>query len=318
MSVQDFLTRLATIKRAPWQGGKAPHKPVMLLAVADWFEENSPAEALVTVDDTLVRLFKENWELLVPTEAYSATLLTQPFYYLKSEGFWTPVLGNGQPMEPQLKSIKRLYETNAAAQLSEAAFRCYQQPVERELIRTKLLDAYFPDTKQRYLDARGTDPLLTDIEADILMEPAHAPRYERRVKGLREWEGYIRYSKFADNLLYQYDYTCCITNLRIEGAPMMVEACHIKPHAICGINSLDNGLALCPNLHTAFDAGLISLSDDYTVLVREKLVENDSAYGLKALEGRKIRLPKEKRFWPGREWVRWQRDVNSISYCIVE
>jgi hypothetical protein len=42
MSVQDFLTRLASIKRAPWQGGKAPHKPVLLLAVADWFEENSP------------------------------------------------------------------------------------------------------------------------------------------------------------------------------------------------------------------------------------------------------------------------------------
>lgn len=62
-----------------------------------------------------------------------------------------------------------------------------------------------------------------------------------------------------------------------------------------------------PNLLTTFDAGLISLSDDYTVLVREKLVENDSVYGLKSLEGRKIRLPKERRFWPGREWVRWQR-----------
>jgi predicted restriction endonuclease len=47
MSVQDFLTRLATIKRAPWQGDKAPHKPVLLLAVADWFEENGPTAALV-------------------------------------------------------------------------------------------------------------------------------------------------------------------------------------------------------------------------------------------------------------------------------
>lgn len=315
MSVQDFLTRLATIKRAPWQGSKAPHKPVLLLAVADWFEENSPAAALVPVDETLVRRFKENWELLVPNKPYSATLLTQPFYYLKSEGFWTPVLGNGLPMEPRITSIKRLFETNAAARLSEAAFRYYLQPVERELIRTKLLDAFFPNTKQRYLDARGTDPLLTDIEADILLETIPAPRYERRVKGLREWEGFIRDSKFADNLLYQYDYACCITNLRIEGAPMMVEACHIKPHAICGINSLDNGLALCPNLHRAFDAGLISLNDDYTVLVREKLVENDSAYGLKALAGRKIRLPKEEKYWPGREWVRWQRGC--LLYNII-
>ncbi len=61
MTVLEFLTRLTTIKRAPWQGGKAPHKPVLLLAVADWFEEHGPTEALVPVDETLtervVRLF---------------------------------------------------------------------------------------------------------------------------------------------------------------------------------------------------------------------------------------------------------------------
>lgn len=308
MTVQEFLARLTTIKRAPWQGKKAPHKPVLLLAVADWFEAHSPTEPLVPVDETLVRLFKENWELLVPEQPHHEELLFRPLYHLKTDGIWLPMHSKGPLEEGQLRTDKNILKGGAYIILSEDAFRYYQQPVERELIRTKLLDAFFPDTKQRYLDARGTDPLLLDIEADILMEPAPAPRYERRVKGLREWEGYIRHSKFADNLLYQYDYTCCITNLRIEGAPMMVEACHIKPHAICGINSLDNGLALCPNLHTAFDAGLISLSDDYTVLVREKLVENDSVYGLKALEGRMIRLPKERRFWPGREWVRWQRN----------
>jgi len=30
-----------------------------------------------------------------------------------------------------------------------------------------------------------------------------------------------------------------------------------------------NGLALCPNLHRAFDRGLIAISDDYRVVVSE-------------------------------------------------
>ena len=34
MPVQDFLARLTHIRRA---NGKAPHKPVLLLALADWF-----------------------------------------------------------------------------------------------------------------------------------------------------------------------------------------------------------------------------------------------------------------------------------------
>jgi putative restriction endonuclease len=71
---------------------------------------------------------------------------------------------------------------------------------------------------------------------------------------------------------------------------------------------LDNGLALCPNLHTAFDVGLISLTDDYHVIVSNSLQEAETDYGLKKLEGKKIRLPREERFWPGREWVRWQRE----------
>ncbi len=61
MSVQDFLTRLATIKRAPWQGGKAPHKPVLLLAVADWFEEKIFIDNHLPFDGDLVNLIKKNW-----------------------------------------------------------------------------------------------------------------------------------------------------------------------------------------------------------------------------------------------------------------
>jgi len=308
MEIQNFLPKLAKLNRANVAGkGMAPHKPILLLALADWFEAHAPTETLLPFDEALVRLFKENWNLLAPSNyPYKPDLITKPFYYLRSEGFWTPMDQSGPMHEGENRSIKKLMAMNAAALLSDEAFRCYQNPVDRELIRMKLLDTYFPETKQRYIQAKGMDGLILDIEADILKEPSEAPRYGKIVRGMKEREGFIRHQKFADNLLYQYDYTCCITGLWVANAPM-VEACHIKPHYLCGINSLDNGLALCPNLHTAFDAGLISLSDDYEVLVSENLQETETAYSLKKLEGKKIRLPKEERFWPGLEWVRWQR-----------
>lgn len=314
MNLEAFLVQITRVKRAPWKNGKAPHKPILLLALADWFDRHQPVDALVPFDEDLVQLFKEDWGLLVDAASYSAALITQPFHYLHSDGFWTPVNGKGEWMQVQLKSIKRLYEENAAGRLSDDAFRYFQQPETRELIRMKLLDVYFPYTKHLYIAARGMDGLILDIEADVLRETTEgATRYERRVTGMKVWEGYIRSSKFVDNVRYHYDYTCCISGLRIDDYPMMVEACHIKRHSLCGINTVDNGLALCPNLHRAFDAGLISLTDDYKVIVKHKLVESDTSYSLKKLEGRKIRLPKEERFWPGREWVKWQREGN--EYC---
>ncbi len=308
MQLQGFLQKLSQLNRANVAGkGKAPHKPVFLLALADWFEENPTTSHTIPFDEKLITCFRENWELLVSQETYTGMLIVQPFFFLKSEGFWQPVFGNGQHMYTQVKSIKRLYETHAGGRLSDDAFRCYQNPVDRELIRMKLLDAYFPETKRRYIEAKGMDGLILDIEADVLKEPSYTPRYGRTVKGMKEREGYIRDQKFADNLLYHYQYTCCITGLWVADATM-VDACHIKPHALCGINSLDNGLALCPNLHHAFDGGMFSLTDDYHVIVSEKLVEADTAYSLKKLDGRKIRLPKKEKYWPGREWVRWQRE----------
>lgn len=99
--------------------------------------------------------------------------------------------------------------------LSDDAFRFYQNPVDRELIRMKLLNIFFRETKQRYIKTKGMDGLILDIEADILREPSDAPRYRygKIVLGMKEREGFIRDQKFADNLLYQYDYTCCITGL---------------------------------------------------------------------------------------------------------
>ena len=82
----------------------------------------------------------------------------------------------------------------------------------------------------------------------------------------------------------------------------MVDACHIVPFSECYDDTLSNGIALCPNLHRAFDRGLISLSDDYTVLVNKNFVENkNSVYNISQFAGKQLILPENKDLYPSLE-----------------
>ena len=109
-----------------------------------------------------------------------------------------------------------------------------------------------------------------------------------------------------------YDYTCCVSSMRITVGTRvrLVDACHIVPFAESRDDTIVNGLSLCPNLHRAFDRGLIRIDADYRVVVSSMVTEREGAYGLRDLAARKILLPMEESWWPGREnlerhWERW-------------
>jgi putative restriction endonuclease len=302
---QQFLQRLSRITRSNRKGEKAPHKPVLLLALADCFELYRPVNNRIPIDDGLVKLFKQNWKLLVHSDNFGPDI-TQPLHYLQSDGFWTLTDGNDQPILSQLKSLKRLMAVNACGRLDDTAFGYFQQTHTRELIRMKVLDTFFPYTKAHYIEERGMDGLILDIESDVLMDSA-TPRYERKILELREWEGFIRHHKFRDSVLHVYRQTCCISGWRVEEVNV-IEACHIVQHAESGNDKITNGLALCPNLHLAFDLGLIGLDDRYRVIVKEKLHESVSALNLKQWKGRQILLPEREGFWPDLQGVKGHRE----------
>jgi len=68
MKLSDFLQKLSQLNRANVPGkGLAPHKPILLLALADWFELHTPTEPLLPFEEDLVRLFQEEWNLLAPS-----------------------------------------------------------------------------------------------------------------------------------------------------------------------------------------------------------------------------------------------------------
>jgi len=79
------------------------------------------------------------------------------------------------------------------------------------------------------------------------------------MKTLFKEEVFIRSGIFKREIPKLYNNTCAISQLRIDATAniSMVDACHIVPFSEAYDDTLTNGIALCPNLHRAFDRGLI-------------------------------------------------------------
>ena len=58
---------------------------------------------------------------------------------------------------------------------------------------------------------------------------------------------------------------------------------------------------MCPNLHRAFDRGLIAIDSNYKVVVSNTFKEEESNYRIKAFEGKKIKLPYQNDYFPLKE-----------------
>lgn len=81
---------------------------------------------------------------------------------------------------------------------------------------------------------------------------------------------------FHDMVMHAYHYKCAITGKVIrykEGKVDLfnLEAAHIKAQAHNGTFLPCNGIAMSRDMHFAFDKGFFTISDDYKVIVSEKM-----------------------------------------------
>jgi putative restriction endonuclease len=104
-----------------------------------------------------------------------------------------------------------------------------------------------------------------------------------------------------------YENTCAMTGLKIinGGGRAEVQAAHIQPVEDDGPDSVRNGLALSGTIHWLFDRHLISIDDDFSLLVARKKIPDTIDRMLNA-NGR-LRLPKRTEFWPRTEFLRHHR-----------
>ncbi len=103
---------------------------------------------------------------------------------------------------------------------------------------------------------------------------------------------------FRDFVMTGYGNLCAVTGTIIQYQSFTnLEAAHIKPRSHGGLFLPNNGIALCRDLHWAFDKGFFTLNDNFEVQVHPSIT---SDY-LRSFEGRTIRLPANPFFVPDLE-----------------
>lgn len=114
---------------------------------------------------------------------------------------------------------------------------------------------------------------------------------------------------FRRIVLRAYDQRCAITGLKLinGGGRAEVDAAHIKPVEHNGPDTLSNGVALSGTAHWMFDRGLISLSDDLTILISRQVNDPDGVRSLINRTGRAL-APARASDRPHPAFLQWHRE----------
>lgn len=163
---------------------------------------------------------------------------------------------------------------------------------------------------------------VPNYQASALPDRAHdLERYVERERQRLTSTRLSRDSRFAPRIKEQFDHACCVCEIQLQ----IVEAAHIIP--VNDVHSSDdvwNGLALCPNHHTLFDAHRFIVLPNLRIVVDSEAVtflqESGRASGIELLSdfhGEQISAPQ---FWQRsqdlrdrmRDALRYTRDLSAI------
>jgi putative restriction endonuclease len=283
--------------------GPAPHKPLLLLTVIDLIEGGEVgSDGLVVYDVRLVSRFRDYWDL-VRERQRNAPDIAMPFHALGGERdqIWTRLTSEGQPSHAKTTSRLGLLDPDLFQHLQDATFR-------REARRT-LVSIYFTAREQVMLCARLGLPVPKTAEIEALRSDAADFRASQR-KG--------RDSRFKAEVLGGYFRTCALTGYRLDTEQgTLVQAAHIHQHAKSGNDDPRNGLALTPDAHWMFDAGLwtaVPKGDHFLVKVAKGRFQEGSVDGRTLLgrDGMALVFDARARLRPDPVHLDWHRGRHGI------
>ncbi len=304
------------LRRDSKKGG-APHKPILLLSLIDAFDKGFYQDNKIYIIPELIGFFKANWSKYVKTEHDLRFAL--PFYHMQTEGFWHLIPNAGCELWVQSKGVMRgLSNLETAVEYAEIDIELsilMQDVANRNFFRSIILEKYFKNSSIVSNSEEGLK-IIEEIRNQIVDEDK--AEYLSTIKKLKlkldkeafEEEIILRGSIFKREVPKNYNYTCCFSKLRIEvpfNLTNLIQACHIEPFSLAYNDTLSNGIALTPTLHTAFDRGLITISDNYEIIVSNRISETESPQSIRRYQGKQILLPLNERHYPSLESIFWHR-----------
>lgn len=283
--------------------GPAPHKPLLLLTVMDLIEAGEVgADGVVVYDVRLVSRFRDYWELVLDRQRNSPDI-AMPFHALGSERdrVWERLTVDGAPSHAKL--------TSRLARLDLELFHLFQGPAFRLAARRTLVSIYFTPREQVMLCARLGLPLPDTSEIESLRRDADTFKASQR-KG--------RDSRFKSDVLGGYHFTCALTGYRLDTLNgTLVHAAHIHQHARSGNDDPRNGLALTPDAHWMFDAGLwtaLPIANHFIVKIAKGRFREESLDGktLLSRDGMPLVFDPRARLRPDPVHFDWHRGRHDI------
>lgn len=172
----------------------------------------------------------------------------------------------------------------------------YENIVEHELAD------YFAPIVERVLHRPPAEILAEEENAVVATWEHRGPMFAEAVPTRRR----LGQDAFKLALLHAYDGRCAITH---RGVRPVLEAAHIHPVSSGGLHRLDNGLLLRSDVHRLFDLGYLSVSPQLRVRVSPRLrMDFPDTEEYRALDGREVRVPKEKGDRPSPDALEWHMD----------
>jgi len=307
-TLRDYIQRLKDLQ----DGKRAPHKPFLLLIIIKMLESGELCENRIPFREIrekksffadMIAVFNRgnasNWQPNIHT----------PFFHLKTNGFWhldPPELqsrpAGDTPTDPQLRNM------NATAKLDAALFCVLSISEYREILRQTLIDRYFPELRQA-IEYLTVEQEAEEYSEQLIQAAEHSFLIQRDVASIQV-ETPVRSAGFRKAIMKIYDHTCavCELNIRASTGESVTDAAHIIPFSVSYNDDIRNGMSLCKSHHWAFDTGLISLNDDYQVIVSPLMSEQGPIGGMLAqFRDRPIWTPEDDRYHPNRDALAWHR-----------
>jgi putative restriction endonuclease len=118
----------------------------------------------------------------------------------------------------------------------------------------------------------------------------------------------VRDRAFRHRVLDAYERRCAFTGLQLinGGGRAEAEAAHIQPVEADGPDSIRNGIALSGTVHWMFDRGLLSLSNDLSIMVSRHVNNPNDVH--RVLGGRTTASsPTKPEYAPHPKYLEWHR-----------
>lgn len=188
-----------------------------------------------------------------------------------------------------------------------------------------LTDSDFAEIMQYGSPAFFKNSLIKTQQINREYKDSGPEPFEQKMMGISEREivsilsnKKLRDNRFRQRIMKAYSNQCAFTGLTIRGVngSLGLQAAHILSVEENGPDIISNGLALTHTVHWMLDNFLLSIDENYKLLVSNQ--GSIPAQFLEILETARngIFLPTEQKFWPEKHFIAWHRaKFQSLNKC---